>query len=77
VDVTESHIERPKKTPRVVFGEKETAHDKDAGNSQPAKSFARPMPNVRHTISNYMKTILAMPSRMIYKFSVTAVIKEF
>jgi hypothetical protein len=37
VDVTESPAQRPKKTKRVLSGEKEAAHDKDAGDNQPGR----------------------------------------
>jgi hypothetical protein len=35
VDVTESPIQRPKKTKRVLFREKEAPYDKNAGDYQP------------------------------------------
>ncbi|GHV54651.1 hypothetical protein AGMMS49579_15660 [Spirochaetia bacterium] len=37
VDVTESPIQRPKKTKSVLFGEKEAAYDKNASDYQPGE----------------------------------------
>jgi hypothetical protein len=38
VDVTESPVERPKKTTEMVFGQKETAHPKDTTDCQPTNT---------------------------------------